>query len=243
MDYSDCVLVTGGTGIVGSAVVRTLLDSGERVALTYRSSNHDFESLQAYASSGSGKLYVKQVDFSSFDVVEVVNGITSGFGPVKSLVHAAALVDHTPLDSLEVSRFSDVLAVNVTAAYELVRELVARGTLCDVVLLSSIASSIADLGSVAYTTSKGAVDSLTRALASNLSPKVRVNAIAPGIVKSHRTEGDPLFSGPSAKIDESFLIEPKDIATMIAFLLENEPRSISGQILTIDSGVSLRRLG
>lgn len=173
----------------------------------------------------------------------LIDTVEARCGRVDSLVHAAALVDHTSFTSLKPERFADVLAVNVVAAYALVRELAHRGSLRDVVLFSSIASSIADLGSVAYTTSKGATDALTRALAVELSPSVRVNAVAPGIIRSHRTSNDPLFSGPLARVPDTALVEADDVAALVEYLLEGQPRSLHGQVLTIDSGVSLRRLG
>lgn len=243
MDTTACTLVTGGTGVIGRAIVQRLLDQGARVALTYSSGSVSLEQLLVHASNGPGELFAVQADFRSLVAHDLIDEVEAHSTKVSALVYSAALVDHTNLGALSPERFNEVLNVNVIAAYALVRELVSRGSLTNVVLLSSIASSIADLGSVAYTTSKGATDALTRALAVELSPAIRVNAVAPGIVRSHRTTGDPLFSGPTARIPDGALVDPDEAAALVEFLLNDPPRSLHGQVLTIDGGVSLRRLG
>jgi len=243
LNTTACTLVTGGTGVVGRAIARRLLDKGRRVALTYGSGAAVVEQLQAHANRGPGELLAIRSDFRSLDSRDLVDEIESHNAKVSAFIHSAALVDHTGFTTLSTERFSEVLSVNVVAAYGLVRELVSRGSLEHVVLLSSIASSVADLGSVAYTTSKGAIDALTRALAVELSPAIRVNAVAPGIVRSHRTADDPLFSGPAARIPDTALVEPDEVASLVDFLLSDPLPSLHGQVLTIDGGVSLRRLG
>lgn len=237
IDATACTLVTGGTGVVGQAVVRRLLAAGRRVCLTYGANSTVVEKLVAEAPG----LVAVRADLRSLDIGSLLDKVVDRAGPVEALVHAAALVDHTPVASLEAEHFAEVLTVNVTAAFALARGLAKRGALRDVVLLSSIAASIADLGSVAYTTSKGATDALTRALALHLAP-VRVNAVAPGIIRSHRTNGDPLFSGPSARIPDAALVAPGEVADVVFYLLDGAPDALSGQVLGVDGGVSLRRL-
>lgn len=151
---------------------------------------------------------------------------------VSGLVHAAAIVDHTEWDTLDGARFSEVLRVNVTAAFELAVGLVRSAGLESVVLFSSIASDFPHLGSIAYTTSKGAIDALTRALAVALSP-ARVNAIAPGIVRSHRTAGDSSFAAGDT-------IAPDALGELVVHLLGPGSRGMTGQVLRVDGGRTLR---
>lgn len=242
MSDEPCILVTGATGVVGVAVVRDLLRRGYRVIASYA---HSESAAAALHDEGSpGCLETIQADLTHpDDVARLVVELGAHKVPVAGFVHAAALVDHTPLADLEPARFGEVLSVNVTAAYALARSLAGFGALESVVLLSSIGSEFAGLGSVAYTASKGAVDALTRALASELAP-VRVNAVSPGVVRSHRTAQDPILSGPdfTQRIPLKDLVDPAALAEVIAFLLGAGARSMTGQILRVDGGHSLRLL-
>lgn len=238
MDATACTLITGGTGVVGRAIVRRLAEEGRRVCLTYHSDAVTAAAMVADGEDRPGEVIAVKADLVDLDAAALIDAVEERAGHISSFVHAAALVDHTPLDKLDRDRFQRVLDVNVTAPYLLARELASRGTLSHLVLISSIAASITDLGSVAYTTSKGAIDTLTRALAVHLPASIRVNAVAPGIVRSHRTESDPLLSGDNARIRSSALVEPDDVAAVISYLLNESPAGLRGQEITVDSGLS-----
>lgn len=241
-DETGATLVTGGTGVVGLAIARKLLQEGVRVCVTYSSNTSALAALQS-AELKSGQLLAIRTDFARQDLMsEALDRIEQEGVAITAFVHAAALVDHTSMSELSAARFSEVLAVNVTSSYVLVRELVARSQLRAVVLLSSIGSEFAGMGSIAYTVSKGAVDALTRALAAELAPAVRVNAVAPGIVRSHRTDADPMFSSEefAKRIPEGKLVEADRVAEVVSFLLDERSRFITGQVLRVDGGISLR---
>lgn len=241
-DASGATLVTGGTGVVGLAVARKLLREGGRVCITYSHNMSAVTTLQA-AELRRGQLLAIQADLSGPEIpIKLVDQLEREGISITAFVHAAALVDQTSMTNLDAARFSDVLAVNVTSSYLLVRELVARSQLRAVVLFSSIGADFAGLGSVAYTVSKGAVDSLTRALAVELAPGVRVNAVAPGVVRSHRTDSDPIFSSKEfmKRIPEGQLVAAEQVAEVVSFLLDDRSRFVTGQVLRVDGGFSLR---
>ncbi|MCY1674991.1 SDR family NAD(P)-dependent oxidoreductase [Pseudarthrobacter sp. SL88] len=242
MSDESYILVSGATGVVGAAVTRDLLRRGRRVIASYTHSMSTAEALRSGAPLGC--LQIVEADLTNLCGIEsFLAKLDERELQVTGFVHAAALVDHTTTVNLEPSRFGEVLMVNVTAGYAIARALTSRGKLASVVLLSSIGSEFADLGSVAYTTSKGAVDALTRALASELAP-VRVNAVAPGVVRSHRTTEDPVFSGSefAARIPLGDLVDPTALSDVVSFLLGPESRAVTGQILRVDGGHSLRLL-
>jgi len=239
------VLITGGTGVVGVGVVRRLVRDGQRVALCYSRNLNAVEGLRAELGVDALRLFAVQSDLAERGAVEqLIADLDAADVPVTALVHSAALVDHTSIDNLTAERFARVLAVNVTAAFLLVRELARREGFRAAVLVSSIGAEFTGMGSAAYEASKGAVDSLTRALAAELAPRVRVNAVAPGVVRSHRTEGDSEFSSATlaARVPEGRLAEPDDVAATVRFLLGEESRYIAGQVLRVDGGLSLRVL-
>lgn len=241
-DDNSFILITGGTGVVGTAIVRRLLLDGSRVCVTYSSNTAALAALRS-AEAESGQLLAIHADLSRHEqVTQLVDQIERAGAKIKAFVHSAALVDQTPMPELGAIRFSEVFAVNVTASYLLVRELIARSQLRTVVLLSSIGADFAGMGSIAYTASKGAVDALTRALAAELAPSVRVNAVAPGIVRSHRTDADSVLSNEAfmKRIPEGALVDAAQVAEVVSFLLDERSRFITGQVLKVDGGISLR---
>jgi NAD(P)-dependent dehydrogenase (short-subunit alcohol dehydrogenase family) len=241
-DNGEATLVTGGTGVVGLAVAQRLLREGRRVCVTY-SSNASAVAALREVEEKSGQLLAIQSDLSRPEfATNVIDRLEQEGVAITAFVHAAALVDQTSMTDLDANRFSEVFAVNVTSSYLLVRELVARAPLRTVVLLSSIGAEFAGLGSIAYTVSKGAVDSLTRALAAELAPAVRVNAVAPGVVRSHRTDADPMLSseGFAKRIPDGELVRPGQVAEVVSFLLDERSRFVTGQVLRVDGGFTLR---
>jgi NAD(P)-dependent dehydrogenase (short-subunit alcohol dehydrogenase family) len=241
-DDKGTTLITGGTGVVGVAIARRLLLAGSRVCVTYSSNSAALAALKS-AEVQSGQLLALRTDLSrSEQVSQLVDQIEREGAKITAFVHCAALVDQTPMSDLGAARFSEVLTVNVTSSYLLVRELATRAHLRAVVLLSSIGADFAGMGSVAYTVSKGAVDALTRALAAELAPCVRVNAVAPGIVQSHRTDADPVLSSEAfmKRIPEGELVEAAKVAEVVSFLLDERSRFVTGQVLKVDGGISLR---
>lgn len=242
MEHQRATLITGGTGVVGLAVAQHLLREGGRVCVTYSSNTSALAALRDF-DGRSGQLFAIQTDLSCpKSTTKVIDRLEQEGVAVTGFVHAAAIVDHTSMTDLDDGRFSKVLAVNVTSSYLLVRELVARAPLRAVVLLSSIGSEFAGLGSIAYTVSKGAIDSLTRALAAELAPAVRVNAVAPGVVRSHRTDADPILSSEAFanRIPDRGLVMPGQVAEVVSFLLDERSRFVTGQVLRIDGGLTLR---
>jgi len=241
-DDSGATLLTGATGVVGLAIAQRLLREGGRVCVTY-SSNASAVAALREVEGRRGQLLAIQTDLSRPEfATNVIDRLEQEGVAIMAFVHAAAMVDKTSMTDLDADRFSEVLAVNVTSSYLLVRELVARAPLRAVVLLSSIGAEFAGLGSIAYAVSKGAVDSLTRALAAELAPTVRVNAVAPGIVRSHRTDADPILSseGFANRIPDGELVTPSQVAEVVSFLLDERSRFVTGQVLRVDGGLTLR---
>jgi NAD(P)-dependent dehydrogenase (short-subunit alcohol dehydrogenase family) len=242
-DNRGATLVTGGTGVVGLAVARRLLSEGGRVCVTHLAGDSSAVATLRQAEVTKGQLFVVETDLARPTApTEMMERFEREGIVITAFVHAAALIDQTSMINLDAGRFSEVLAVNVTSSYLLVRELVLRSPMRAVVLFSSICADFAGMGSIAYSVSKGAVDSLTRALAAELAPGVRVNAVAPGIVRSHRTDGDSTFSSKefAKRVPEGKLVEADQVAEVVRFLLDERSRFVTGQVLRVDGGFSLR---
>jgi 3-oxoacyl-[acyl-carrier protein] reductase len=111
-----------------------------------------------------------------------------------------------------------------------------------IVNLSSTAAEFAARGQVNYAASKGGIDSLTRALAKELAPrKVRVNAVAPGMIATDMSEAVRGIAGDKIKelIPMKRIGNPEEIARAVAFLASDEASYMTGQIIRVDGGLSL----
>lgn len=162
---------------------------------------------------------------------------------VAAFIHCAAVLQLLPLRSLTPESVRRALAVNLLSAMEIVRALTMRTVnerhLRSVVFISSIASQFGARGLAAYCASKGGLDALMKALAVELAPRVRVNSVLPGGVRSEMTTqifGDPVVAERLAKDYPLGTGEPEDVLHAVEFLLSDNARWITGQQLVVDGG-------
>jgi NAD(P)-dependent dehydrogenase (short-subunit alcohol dehydrogenase family) len=140
---------------------------------------------------------------------------------------------------------TQVFNVNLFSAMEIIRPLtqkrVNKGVLRTITFISSISSRLGGKGNAIYSASKGAVNALTFALAAELAPAVRVNAVLPGIVETEMTK--QYFAKPDfmAAVQATYplgLGRPEDVADAVEFLSSDRARWITGQEIVVDGGKS-----
>ncbi|MEU7974275.1 SDR family oxidoreductase, partial [Micromonospora sp. NPDC049089] len=174
-----------------------------------------------------------------------VRAVTSAFGSVDLLVNNTGINPvHGPLVELDLAAARKILDVNVVAALGWVQEVCAAGMSerggC-VVNVSSIAGLGPSPGIACYGVSKAALNHLTASLAVELGPTVRVNAVAPGVVKTRFAAA--LYDGREAEVAARYPLGrlglPSDVAGAVAFLASDDASWITGQTIVCDGGVSL----
>ena len=162
---------------------------------------------------------------------------------VRGFVHCAAVLPLLPLRSMSAEKFRETFDVNFFSAVELVacltRKKVNASHLRSVVFISSIASTFGARGISAYCASKGALDSLMRALAVELAPGVRVNSVLPGGLRTEMTRN--IFEDPEmvAKFERDYPLgigEAADVVNAVAFLLCDKARWVTGHQFVVDGG-------
>jgi NAD(P)-dependent dehydrogenase (short-subunit alcohol dehydrogenase family) len=236
---AGAVVVGGGSGI-GRACAELLAERGWRVAVL---------DLRAPEADPNGVEAVVEVDVRDTDAVEAaLMEAESRIGAFEAAVHAAGTARVTPL--LEVTRkeWDLVVGVNLTGAWNVLcavgRRFADRGG-GTFVALSSLDAQRPVAGLAHYCASKAGLESLVRVAALELAcAGIRVNAVAPGVVQT------PLMGRALAEtaVREDFLehiplgriAEPLEIASVVAFLLSDDARYVTGQTLVVDGGMALR---
>jgi len=149
-----------------------------------------------------------------------------------------------PLTALDLGAARKILEVNVLATLEWTRDAVAAGLSRSVVNIASVAGLGASPGIGMYGASKAALINLTAQLAYKLAPAIRVNAVAPAVVKTQFARA--LYEGHEAETAAAYPLNrlgtPDDVAGPVAFLLSDDAAWITGQTLSIDGGAGIKPL-
>jgi len=244
-------LVTGGGAGLGRACALTLGARGARVAVHYLKSRAGAEEVVAALEAAGTEAHAFQGDLTkSADVSALVDAVTGRFGAIDILVNNAGdLVQRTPLLEMSDALFQSVMDVNVTSAFLMCRAvgpgMVARQRGVIVNMSSLAAWNGGGPGAGAYAAAKGAVLSLTKALAKELAPHgIRVNCVAPGLIGDTAFHGR--FTAPAAfdAAARSVLLgragTPEDVATVVAFLASTDSAFVTGETIEINGGMNMR---
>jgi pteridine reductase len=227
-------LVTGAARRVGRAIAEELAHAGCRVIVHHAHS--DAEAAQV-AASLPGALSAK-ADLRDRDAARaLVDGALAATGRLDILVNSAAAYARTPLAALADEQWDEMLALNLTAPMRLMRE-AARAGASAMVNIVDVAAWQPWPNWSAYATSKAALLHLTRCLALELAPAVRVNAIAPGTVIFPDDWDAERRARQLAKTPLGRAGSPADVARTVHFLCTEE--FLTGVCLPVDGGAGLR---
>ena len=239
------ILVTGGAKRVGAAICRRLHAAGANIALHYRSSAQDALALQAELNMlrADSVLCVQADLLNLHDLPRMVQDTINHFGQLDGIVNNASSFYPTTLDELDEPHWNDLLGTNLKAPLFLAKaattELRKRnGAIVNIV---DIHAERPMQGYLMYSVAKAGLVALTKALAQELAPQVRVNAVAPGVIIWPEQDDWDNETRRQQIVEHTLLKregEPDDIAKAVQFLLSNAPY-VTGQVIAVDGGRSI----
>jgi NAD(P)-dependent dehydrogenase (short-subunit alcohol dehydrogenase family) len=175
-----------------------------------------------------------------------IDNLVSSLNPLDGIVHSAGIIKRIPLKLISGKAYEELLKINLIAPAILTKSLYKAKLIkpgSSIVLVSSVGSNIASLGNIMYMSSKGGLNSFMRGSALELASQgIRVNSIEPGMIRTNLTKGIP---------DEELLKDinryplgrygqPEEVAYAAIYLLSDTTKWITGSILKIDGGISLK---
>ncbi|MQS09572.1 SDR family NAD(P)-dependent oxidoreductase [Streptomyces alkaliphilus] len=242
-----CVLVTGAGSGIGAATARRLAAEGAAVAVTDLHAEKAAEVASEIRRSGG------RAEHHALDVTdeeqwrEVVRATGERPGPISGLVGNAAGVTVGPADRIDLPEWNRQIAVNLTAAFLGFRACLPhlRETGGAVVLVSSVHALAGLPGRPAYAAAKAGLTGLTRQLAVEYGPGVRVNAVLPGPVLTPAWDGigEADRHASAAQTAAHRLGRPEEVASAISFLLHADASYVTGASLVVDGGWSVVKGG
>lgn len=240
-------LVTGAGRGIGAAIAVAYADAGAHVAITARSADA-LASVVAEIERRGRKAVAVRADMDDVDgYPAIVDRVVGELGRLDVLVNNVGGSPPRPFLETSVRSFEKAFHFNVTTAFELTKvatpHLLASSG--NVINVSSAIGRFAGRGSAAYGTAKSALNHLTRMLAADLAPRVRVNAIAPGSIET-ASLGTVLDDARRAAMVAGTplrrLGDPEDIAAAALWLASAAGSYVTGKVIEVDGGIQVSNL-
>lgn len=243
--HTQVAIVTGGGSGIGFAIAEKFTQANIQTIIVGRDENK----LQAAKEQAGSNCFAMPCDLSKLtEIPALVEKITADFGRIDILVNNAGINMKKDFTEVTDEDFQSILTTNLCSVFaisrEVVKQMLKQGS-GSIINISSMAAQYGLPRVIAYSASKTAIDGITRAMATELSPRgIRVNAIAPGFIKTAMT-AKALDADPERKAKVfgrtpmGFMGEPADIGDAALFLASDAAKYITGVILPVDGGNSI----
>ena len=237
-------IVSGGGRDIGRACVLRLAKAGANVAINYHASSAGAESAVAEITAAGGKAFAMQGDMTSqADVQALVDRTVAEFGRIDVVMPiTGGIVARKTVAEMSMDHWQSVMDLNVTSAVMLIQlslpHMTEGGSI--VTMASQAARDGGGPGAIAYAASKGAVLTMTRGLAKELGPNIRVNSMCPGMID---TDFHNIFTKPEVRKHVAGITPLKregtseDVANLAVYLASDEAAFITGANIDINGGM------
>jgi len=238
-------IVTGASKGIGAAIAAHLAAEGAAVVVNYAASKAGADKVVDEITKHGGRAVAIQADVAKQpDIDRLLAETKKAFGRLDILVNNAGIYEFAPLEQITPAHFHkqfdlNVLGLLLTTQAALKHFSPEGGS---VINTSSVVSTLGVPGGAVYSATKGAVDSLTRALAKELGPrKIRVNTVNPGMIETEGTHTAGVLAGDMRKGIEAAtplgrIGQPQDIAPVVVFLASDDSSWVTGESFFISGG-------
>ena len=239
-------LVTGASRGIGAAIASKLASLGCDVAINYAGNIQKAEETLNAVKAYGVNAQIYQANVANYEEVEAMTKqIIKDFGHLDIIINNAGITSDNLMMRMDQDSFDSVIDVNLKGTWNVCKSItrpILKQRSGVIINLSSVVGINGNVGQVNYAASKAGVIGLTKSLAKEFASRnIRVNAIAPGYVKSDMTA--KLSEEITEKVLENIplgqLGEVEDIANSVAFLVSDEARYITGQVLVVDGGMAI----
>lgn len=235
------ILITGATGKIGRVLSLELSAHGAALALHYNNSKAMAEDLAREIGDGGVPVHVIGADLKDEKSAhKFIEHAVKLLGGLDVLIHTAAIFDKTPFEEVTQKQFEKILAVDLIAPFFLAQAAASymkNGG--QMIFFSDVSASRPYVGYAPYSIAKQGVETLVKALARELAPKIRVNAIAPYVMTRPKDMTDKGWRDLLNKTPLARPTSPREIANLVKTLVWGVS-TMTGQIICIDSGRLLK---
>ena len=239
-------LVTGASRGIGKEIALTLAANGAAVIVNYNGSKERADEVVKEIEAAGGTAEAIQCNVAEFQASEeMVKSILANYKKVDILVNNAGITRDGLLMRMPEEDYDAVLDTNLKGTFNMIRHL-SRSFLKQrsgkIINLSSVSGVMANAGQANYSASKAGVIGLTKSVARELASRgVCVNAIAPGFIDTEMTQAMPeeAQNGLKQMIPLGRMGEAAEVAKLVLFLAGNDSNYITGQVISIDGGMTM----
>lgn len=239
-------LVTGGAVGIGRAISLSLAKNGAKVVINYRSSADAANDLVKEIQSFGGQAMAIKADISDFNATKVLlDEVISNYGTLNILVNNAGITDDSLMLRMSEDQFDRVILTNLKGVFNVCKhatKTLMKSSYGRIINISSVSGIKGNVGQANYSAAKAGVIGFSKTLAKEFASRnVTVNVVAPGFIETNMTASLP------EKIVEAILNEiplkrfgqVEDIAETVSFLASPRASYITGQVLSVDGGLTL----
>lgn len=239
-------LVTGASRGIGKEIALTLAANGATVIVNYNGSKERAEEVVKEIEAAGGKAEAIQCNVADFQASEeMVKNIIGTYKKVDILVNNAGITKDGLLMRMSEADYDAVLDTNLKGTFNMIRHL-SRSFLKQrsgkIINLSSVSGVMGNAGQANYSASKAGVIGLTKSVARELASRgICVNAIAPGFIDTEMTQAmsEEAQNGLKQMIPLGRMGEAAEVAKLVLFLAGNDSNYITGQVISIDGGMTM----